>query len=58
MTAGKRIDTEEQFHERLRELVVVASTNEVDIGGGWPVLTDDADVPDWDVEIVALNGPD
>jgi hypothetical protein len=58
MTTEERIDTEEQFHERLREIAVAASANGVDIGGGWPILTDDIDVLDWDVEIIALTEAD
>ena len=54
MTADKPIASERAFHDRLRCVVREAAANEVDVEGAWPVLTDEDDLPDWDLEIVAL----
>jgi hypothetical protein len=53
-TTGERTDTEEELHERLRELVTAASTSGIDIVGGWPVPNDDSDTPDGDVGTTEL----
>lgn len=43
------------FHDRVREAVRKAHENGIDVEGSWPVLNDDPDAPDWDVEIVLLD---
>ena len=55
MTADKPIATEEAFHDRLRTVVRQAAANGIDVEGAWPVLTEEADLPDWDLEIVTLT---
>lgn len=56
MTADEPIATEAAFHDRLTAVVTEADENGVDVEGAWPVLTEEDDVPDWDLEIVALAG--
>lgn len=51
------IDTEETFEKYVRDIVTRATANGVDVEGAWPVVTDDPDVPDWDLEIVRLSEP-
>ncbi|HKL30588.1 MAG TPA: hypothetical protein VJ898_15140 [Natrialbaceae archaeon] len=46
---------ETEFHDRLRAAVRDATENGVEVEGSWPVLSDDPDAPDWDVEIVLLD---
>lgn len=54
MSSENGIDTREAFHECLREIVTAAAAAGVDVGGGWPVVTDDPGAPNWDVEIVRI----
>lgn len=54
MATGDRIETEEEFHERIKAIVNDAVANGIDVEGAWPVLNEDPDTPDWDLEIVAL----
>lgn len=54
MSPGENVDTPGKFHERLWGLVTAAAAAGVDVGGGWPVLTDDPGTPNWDVEIVEI----
>jgi len=49
------IEKETDFQEQLGSLVEEAYENGVDVRGGWPVRVNEEDVPDWDVEIVALS---
>ena len=55
---SEEITSEEEFHERIRATVNGAAANGVDVEGSWPVLNDDPDTPDWDLEIVALADTD
>lgn len=54
MPTDESIVTEDAFQQRLRELVTEAAGNGVDVEGSWPVLHDDPDAAEWDIEIVAL----
>jgi len=49
---------EDVFAERLREAILQAHEDGVEVEGGWPVLNDDPDLPDWDVVIVGMAKPD
>ncbi len=57
MDPSANVPAEEEFAERLRELVNDAHANGVDVEGGWPVLNEDPDLPDWDVVVVELAKP-
>jgi hypothetical protein len=57
MVPNANVPAEEEFAERLRELVNDAHANGVDLEGGWPVLNEDPDLPDWDVVVVELAKP-
>jgi hypothetical protein len=57
MVPSANVPAEEEFAERLRELVNDAHANGVDLEGGWPVLNEDPDLPDWDVVVVELAKP-
>ena len=46
--------TEEAFQEALREVVIGAEANGVDVRGSWPVLRGD-ETKLWDVEITRLS---
>ena len=50
------IDTEEAFHEALRELIEEAHDFGIVIEGGWAVQNGEK-APDFDVEIVELAKP-
>ena len=54
MFPGTNGSAEDAFAERLRELVNDAHASGVDVEGGWPVLNEDPEHPDWDVVIVGL----
>lgn len=49
------VTTGDEFHRRLQALVRAANSNGVDVEGGWPVVGDDTDTPEWDVEIVVVD---
>lgn len=54
MVTQSGVTTEERFQDRLRRLVTEAAANGVDVEGSWPVVDDDGEGLDWDVEIVQL----
>ena len=47
------IETEDEFHEALRAAVAEATSNGVDVRGGWSVPRDDGGSR-WDIEIVTV----
>ncbi len=47
--------TDEEFHDRLRQLVRAAEANGVDVAGGWECRTTSPDHPDWDIEITEIQ---
>ena len=49
---------EDVFARRLEGVILDVYEDGVDVEGGWPVLSEDADVPDWDVVIVELAKPE
>ena len=57
MAPPANVPAEERSAEQLRESVNDAHANGVDLEGGWPVLTEDPDLPDWDVVVVELAKP-
>jgi hypothetical protein len=57
MVTSSNGSAEEAFAERLRDLLNEAHANGVEIEGGWPVLNEDPDLPDWDVVIVGMAKP-
>ena len=58
MDSSEDGSAEADFAERLRELVNEAHENGVDVEGGWPVLNEDPDLPDWDVVVVGMAKPE
>jgi hypothetical protein len=46
--------TEEAFQEALRQLVIEADSNDVDVRGGWPVVRCDG-TKMWNIEITRLT---
>ena len=57
MVPPSRGSADEEFAKRLRVLLNDAHANGVDVEGGWSVLNDEPERPDWDVVIVALAKP-
>lgn len=49
------INSEEALEEALREIIVEADSNGVDVRGGWSVRTDSDFFEGWDVEVVELR---
>jgi len=56
--ATERIDSELAFAERLAAVVTEAAVAGIDVRGAWPILNEDATLPDWDLEIVELAPTD
>ena len=54
MASDDSVDTDAAFQRELVNIVNEAVTNGVDVEGAWPILNDDTDLPDWDLEITAL----
>lgn len=50
--------TEETFQTGLRDLLGEAHDSGIEVRGAWPILNDDPEVPDWDLEIVVLSDRD
>lgn len=53
--AADEIDTEAALQRELARTLTEAASNGIDVEGAWAVETDYADLPDWDLEIVALT---
>lgn len=49
------INSEEALEQALREIIVEADSNGVDVRGGWPIRTDSDFFGGWDVEVVELG---
>lgn len=51
---GSLLSTPDDFETILRVLVLAADAKDIDVRGGWPVLSDDDGPGSWDVEIVEI----
>lgn len=58
MTSDEHVVDEEDFHERIQQIVNAATSAGIDVAGAWPVLNDEPDIPDWDIQIVELDRTD
>lgn len=58
MVAHDEESAEDVFAERLREAILQAHEDGVEVEGGWPVLNEDPSLPDWDVVIVGMAKPE
>ena len=50
---GGRIETPDEFHRVLRELLLTAHANDVEVSGGWECRSN-GDVPDWEIVVTTL----
>lgn len=53
-----QVTDESGFNDRLRELLIRAHKNDVDVEGGWECRNHDDSVPDWDVDVITLEDND
>lgn len=58
MVDDDAVDSQDEFQQQLQRLLNEATSNGVDIEGGWDVRNDDPALQDWGLEIVALADSD
>ena len=55
MNNDVEVQSEADLHQRLEDVITRAYSNGVSVRGSYPVINEDTDLPDWDVEIVRLD---